>query len=88
LVNTADMRAVRKGGDGLLDIPQPQLRPMDPAARTARVVQGSLEGSSVDPVGEIASLSDIQRSYERMQRIVTDDQDRLRRMVDAFSRTY
>ncbi|MBK1659940.1 flagellar hook basal-body protein [Paracraurococcus ruber] len=88
LFNAADLRAVRKGGDGLLDIPQAQLRPVDPATRAARFAQGTLEDSTVQPVAELASLSDIQRSYERMQRIVSDDQDRLRRMIEAFSRTF
>jgi flagellar basal-body rod protein FlgF len=87
LFNATRMQAVRKAGDGLMDIPQAELRPVDPAAGGVRIAQGSLEGSSVEPIIEIASLTEIQRSYDRMQRIASDDHDRLRRMVETFSRS-
>ena len=37
-------------------------------------------------VGEITNLTDLQRSYERMQKIMSDDDSRLRRMIEALGR--
>jgi flagellar basal-body rod protein FlgF len=86
LSRAGDPRAVRKAGDGLFDIPTADLRPVDPLARSTRIVQGSLETSNVRPVQEIANLTDLQRSYERMQKIMTDDDGRLHKMIDALGR--
>lgn len=86
LSRAADPKAVRKAGDGLYDIPAAQLQPVDPLARGTRIAQGSLERSNIQAVQEISNLSELQRSYERMQKIVSDDDTRLRKMIDALSR--
>jgi flagellar basal-body rod protein FlgF len=78
--------ALRKSGDGLYDIPEAERRPVDPMSLNTRVVQGALEQASVKPITEIANLANLQRAYERMQRIVSDDDDRLRRMIETLSR--
>lgn len=87
LSRAQEPRAVRKAGDGLYDIPEGQAQPVDPMSRATRLVQGSLESSNVQPVTEIANLSDLQRAYDRMQRIVSDDDQRLRRMIETLSRS-
>lgn len=86
LFRANEPRAIRKAGDGLYDIPQAELRPVDPQARGTRIAQGALEASSVQAVGEITNLTDLQRSYERMQKIMSDDDSRLRRMIEALGR--
>jgi flagellar basal-body rod protein FlgF len=88
LFTAADMRGVRKAGDGLMDIPADQLQPLDPAqpgGRT-RLVQGALEGSTIQPVQELANLTLVQRAYENMQRIIADDDQRTRRMIELLGR--
>ncbi len=82
----ADARAVRKGGDGLMEIPAADVTPADPAARDVRIVQGALESSSVQPIAEVANLTSLQRAYESVQRIVSDDDSRLRKMIEALGR--
>ncbi|MBO1076068.1 flagellar hook basal-body protein [Roseomonas marmotae] len=86
LFQAAEPRAIRKAGDGLLEIPEGDARPLDPALREARLVQGALEGSSVQPITEIASLTALQRAYDSVQRIVADDDSRIRRMIEALGR--
>jgi flagellar basal-body rod protein FlgF len=86
LFRVGDARAIRKAGDGLLEIPQADLRPVEPGARDVRVVQGALEGSSVQPITEIANLTALQRAYDSVQRIVADDDSRIRKMIEALGR--
>lgn len=86
LFRTTELRAVRKAGDGLLDIPAAQIQPVDPLSRASRFAQGALENSTVQPVREIANLTELQRSYERMQKIMADDDSRLNKMIDMLGR--
>jgi flagellar basal-body rod protein FlgF len=86
LFQPGDVRGIRKGGDGLLDIPQAGLQPVPPGSREVRVVQGALESSSVQPITEIANLTALQRAYENVQRIVSDDDSRIRKMIEALGR--
>jgi flagellar basal-body rod protein FlgF len=89
LFTANDIRAVRKAGDGLLDIPQNELRPIPqgtPSARGTRLVQAALEASSVKPVVEITNLTQLQRAYESLQRVAADDDSRLRKMIDAIGK--
>ncbi len=86
LFRPGDVRAIRKGGDGLLEIPQADIRPVEPGARDARLVQGALESSSVQPIAEIANLSVLQRTYDNVQRIVSEDDSRIRKMIEALGR--
>lgn len=86
LYSGGDMKGIRKAGDGLYDIPATQLQPVDPLSLKVRLVQGALEGSTVQPVSEIANLTLIQRSYDSMQRIIADDDSRLRKMIETLGR--
>lgn len=83
---TTDIRAARKAGDGLIDIPANAVQPVPQEARNIRLVQGALESSTVQAVSEIANLAALQRAYESMQRIVLDDDSRLRKMIDTLGR--
>ncbi|MDB5369296.1 MAG: Flagellar basal body protein [Roseomonas sp.] len=86
LFQPGDPRGIRKGGDGLMEIPPAGLRPVEAGARDVRLVQGALEGSSVQPIAEIANLTALQRAYDGVQRIVSDDDSRIRKMIEALGR--
>jgi flagellar basal-body rod protein FlgF len=75
---------VRKGGDGLLTAPQSEMQPATPDDGGARVVQGSIEGSTVQPMKEIANMTELSRAYERLQTMMTNESDRERKMIDAL----
>jgi flagellar basal-body rod protein FlgF len=75
---------VRKGGDGLLTAPESEMQPSTPETGGARVVQGSVEGSSVQPMKEIANMTELSRAYERLQSMLTNESDRERKMIDAL----
>lgn len=50
----------------------------------ARVLQGFLEGSNVNPVLEIARLIEVQRSYEVGQKLLDIDNDRISKVITAM----
>jgi flagellar basal-body rod protein FlgF len=80
-----DPMAMRKSGDGLLETTA-GMTPIDVGDKLSSVVQQALEGSSVQPVVEIANMTELSRAYERLQTLLSDDNDRERRMIDALSR--
>lgn len=51
-----------------------------------RVRQGALEASSVDAVGEMATMIEASRRYEALQSLVERDDRRVRNFVESFSR--
>ena len=77
---------IRKGGDGLLTAPQSAMQPVTPADGGARVVQGSIEGSTVQPMAEIANMTELSRAYDRLQSLLSGENDREQKMIDALSR--
>ncbi|MCQ4161695.1 flagellar basal-body rod protein FlgF [Roseomonas sp. GC11] len=83
-----DMRGLRKAGDGLFDFPANTAQPvdLDSPDNRVRLVQGSLEASTVQPVTELANLTLLQRSYEGIQRIIADDDSRIRRLIETLGR--
>ncbi|MFN3459587.1 MAG: flagellar basal-body rod protein FlgF [Oceanibaculum sp.] len=46
--------------------------------QTARVVQGALESSNVNAVGEITRMIEVHRSYERTSNLIQQEHDRMR----------
>jgi flagellar basal-body rod protein FlgF len=58
-----------------------------PPAEGARVLQGFLEQSNVDPVNELARLVELQRAYELGQSFLDLEDDRLREAVRTLGRT-
>lgn len=50
----------------------------------ARVLQGFLEGSNVNPVIEIARMIEVQRSYEAGQKLFDIENDRVSKVITAI----
>ncbi len=59
--------------------------PVDPVENPA-VLQGFLEGSNVDPVGEVARMIEVQRSYELGQSFLEKEDERLRSIMTLLQR--
>lgn len=53
---------------------------------TPTIIQGFLEGSNVDPVGEIARMIQVQRAYEMGQNFLEKEEDRLRSIMSLIQR--
>lgn len=79
-----DPLGLRKNGDGMLTAPPGSMQTVDTADPSSRLVQGSLEGSTVQPVKEIANMTELSRAYERLQTLLTDDNDRESKMIEAL----
>jgi flagellar basal-body rod protein FlgF len=54
------------------------------AAPEARVVQGFLEGSNVNPIRELTELIEAQRAYERGRAMLDTEDERIRRMIEKL----
>lgn len=63
LVDFAEMKAMERRGDTLFATDQEALPP-----EGLRVVQGSLEGSNVNPIKEVTDMISVMRSYQSMER--------------------
>lgn len=74
---------LRKAGDGLINVPG-GMAPIDPEDPASRIVQGALEGSTIQPVTEIANMTELSRAYERLQSLLSDDNSREREMIQAL----
>lgn len=81
LVRFDDRRALRKEGDNLFAADGPA-RP----APDARLRQGMVEQSNVQPVLEITQLIEVSRAYERVTRMVDSTEDLSRRAVERLGR--
>ena len=51
---------------------------------TARVMQGFVESSNVDPIGQLTRMIEIQRAYEMGQSFLDSEDERVRRAMDAM----
>lgn len=51
-----------------------------------RLHQGMIEGSNVQSIGELVSMMEVQRHYERVQNILDGEDERIRRLVDRAVR--
>ncbi|UPY99807.1 flagellar basal body rod C-terminal domain-containing protein [Klebsiella pneumoniae] len=72
---------LEKGGDGLYRNAS-NTTPVE--ATDARVRQGMLEGSNVNPILEITNLIEIQRAYESISRMIENTNDLSRRSVERL----
>jgi flagellar basal-body rod protein FlgF len=81
---SSNPNTVRKGGDGLLTALQSEMQPTSPDDGGARIVQGSVEGSTVQPMKEIANMTELTRAYERLQTMLQNESDRERKMIDTL----
>lgn len=51
---------------------------------TAKMMQGFVEASNVDPIGQLARMIEIQRAYEMGQNFLDSEDERVRRAMDAM----
>ncbi len=57
-----------------------------PVIEGGRILQGFLESSNVDPVGEIARMIEIQRAYEMGQTFLDREDERIRGVIRSIGR--
>ncbi len=55
-------------------------------APEARILQGFLEASNVDPIGQIARMIEVQRAYEMGQSFLDAENERMMNALDTFTR--
>lgn len=55
-------------------------------AQDGRILQGFLEGSNVNPIGEIARMIEVQRAYELGQSFMDKEDERIRAVMQAIGR--
>ncbi len=83
IVRFDTLAALEKGGDGLY---RNASNAAAIEATDARVRQGMLEGSNVNPILEITNLIEIQRAYESVTRMIENTNDLSRRAVERLGR--
>lgn len=52
----------------------------------ARILQGFLEGSNVNPISQLARMIEVQRSYEMGQSFLTNEDERIRNAIKTLFR--
>lgn len=85
VVRFEDAQRLRKVVNGLYATELPALA-VGPGE--VRVVQGAVEGSNVNPVGEIARMITLQRYFEAMQEIVEQEHNRQRNAINQVFRAH
>jgi flagellar basal-body rod protein FlgF len=83
VVRFDEMAVLSKAGDGLYRNTS-NARPGE--APDARIRQGMLEGSNVNPLLEITNLIEISRAYERATKMIEQTTDLSRRSVERLGR--
>jgi flagellar basal-body rod protein FlgF len=79
-----DPQVLRKGGDGLLAAAPNAMQAIETGDPASRLIQGSLEGSTVQPIKEIANMTELSRAYEQLQTLLSDDNDREAKMIQIL----
>lgn len=80
----ANDQQLRATGDSLFEAPAGT--EATPANETAKVVQGMLESSNVQPVVEMTRMIELQRRYQTMQNLLTSDHDLQRTAIQRLGR--
>jgi flagellar basal-body rod protein FlgF len=80
----SDPQALRKSGDGLFAALPNAMQAIETGDPGSRLIQGSLEGSTVQPVKEIANMTELSRAYEQLQTLLSDDNDREAKMIQTL----
>ena len=78
------LAALSKDGDGLYRN-RSNATPIEAAG--AKIHQGSLEGSNVNPLIEITNMIEISRAYERVSKMIENVNDLSRRSVERLGRS-
>jgi len=59
---------------------------VQPLIEGGAILQGFLENSNVNPIGEIARMIEIQRAYEQGQTFLKQEDDRIRNVIQTATR--
>ena len=78
---------MRKSGSGLIDGTAAAMKPVDPGDTSNRIVQGAIEVSTVQPVTELANMTELTRAYERLQQLIGQDDQREQSMIQILGKT-
>jgi len=81
-----DPTQVQKSGSGLLSAPQNDMQAVTPDLGGARIIQGSVESSTVKPMKEIANMTELSRAYDRLQSVLNEENDIEEKMIDTLSK--
>jgi flagellar basal-body rod protein FlgF len=79
-----DPLVMRKEGGSLLSAPAAAMQSVENGDKTTLIVQGGLEGSTVKPVAELTNLTELSRAYDRLQTLLSDDNDREQKMIQTL----
>jgi len=80
LVRFDNPQQLKEESAGIYDAQGAQSRP----ASGVKVVQGSLEGSNVEPVLEMTHLIEISRRYEQCQNMLNSEDDRQKKAIETL----
>lgn len=58
----------------------------EPVLDGSRIMQGYLENSNVNPIGEVARMIEIQRAYEQGQAFLDRENERIRAVIEALGK--
>ena len=82
VVSFQDEGKLNEVGNGLFITDQkPQTAPKE-----TRVIQGAIEDSNVKPISEITNLIAVQRAYEGVQKMLSAENDRTKKMIQTLGR--
>lgn len=81
ILTVEDPRALRREADGLLSTEAPTA-----PSEKARVAQGFLEDSNVNPVNEISRMIEVQRAYELGQNMGEQENQRIQQTIQTLGR--
>ena len=87
LFDIADYQRLERIGGGLLVQPEGSGAPVLINSITSEIVQGSIEGSNVEPVTEMTRMIEIQRAYERAINLMSSEDDLRRDMLRRVGQT-
>lgn len=83
MVRFDNLQRLRKDGASMFAAPN-GVTPTDPSANT-RVIQGSLEGSNVRPVLEMARMVEVTRTYTQIAGLIQQHGDLRRSSIDKLA---
>ncbi len=70
-----DLQSLELIGGGMFVRPDGSKAPLQVSSVNTEVVQGSIEGSNIEPVMEMTRLMQVQRAYERAINLMNDEDD-------------
>jgi flagellar basal-body rod protein FlgF len=77
-----NQQALKRAGSGLYVADNVVPKPAD----KFEVVQASLEGSNIEPIMEMTRMMENARAYEQAQKILTNEDDRMRKGIETLGK--